>query len=1120
MKSYDHKKIEKKWQRQWQTDGAYKTDTDTSKPKYYVLDMFPYPSGAGLHVGHPKGYIASDIVARKKRMEGYRVLHPMGWDAFGLPAENYAIKTGTPPQQTTDESIKTFKSQISNLSLSYDWDREIGSHRPDYYRWTQWLFTKFFEKGLVYKKKALVNWDPVDQTVLANEQVLPDGTAERSGAVVEKKDLEQWFYKITDYADELADSLDIIDWPESTKVNQRNWIGRSEGAEIDFGLKMGKPMKYVFLHGYKSHADRPRHKWYREQLEALGHSVVIPELPNTDEPDEGEQVSAALNAAELDENTILVGHSLGGIVAMKALLKSGKKIAGLVLVAPAMGPSKDNAPKPFHSTFTWDIDHEAIQKQTQYRVVLSDLQEVHRVNYLQDLSEKLEAKLIETKAEAAHFTADKEPDVLMWMRPTIRVFTTRPDTLYGATYLVLAPEHPWVTLALGHNTVLKNNDEVAAYVEASKKKTDIDRLSTDKEKTGVRLEGVEAVNPANGEKIPLYVADYVLAHYGTGAIMAVPAHDERDMAFARKYDLPISQVVMPVYGSEDKRPDAVFRETINAVVRHDDGRLLFLKWKDYKWVTNVIGGVEQGETLERAAIREVLEETGYRVRPVFVSPIAIESHFYADHKKEWRSRLDTPILMELESDQKGPLSEAERAQHDTAWMTYEEALAHGLFHNNKLALDLALGKISAYSAPLYGEGQVLVNSEEFNGMSVEEGRKAITEKYGRIKKTYKMRDWLISRQRYWGTPIPIVYDPEGKAHAIPEEHLPWLLPTDVEYLPKGTSPLGSSQELKKRTERIFGKGWTSEIDTMDTFACSSWYFFRFADPHNDKEFTSKQALEDWLPVDLYIGGAEHTVLHLLYARFYTKSLRDMGYLNFNEPFLKLRHQGLIMAEDGRKMSKRYGNVINPDDIVESYGADTLRVYEMFMGPFQDSIAWNTQSMIGSRRFLERAWRLADKLAEAPDESHERLLHRTIKKVGEDIDAFKFNTAISTLMIFVNESEKKGVTTDQYGRFLQMLAPFAPHLAEERWHDIGHIESILSFPMPAYDEDMLEEDTVTIAIQINGKTRGEVSLPMGTGKAETEAAAASAVEARLLGKKVTRIIVVPNKLVNFVIQSED
>lgn len=1120
MKSYDHKKIERKWQNKWAEEGLYKTEEDSSKSKYYALDMFPYPSGAGLHVGHPKGYIASDIVSRKKRMEGYRVLHPMGWDAFGLPAENYAIKTGTPPQQTTDESIATFKSQISNLALSYDWDREIGSHRPDYYRWTQWLFTKFFEKGLVYKKKALVNWDPVDQTVLANEQVLPDGTAERSGAVVEKKDLEQWFYKITDYADELIDKLDTVDWPESTKINQRNWIGRSEGAEIDFPLYLGQTFKFVILHGFQSGPDRPRWVWAKQKLEEMGHEVIIPALPNPDEPTEEEWVKAALDATTYDERTILVGHSLGAVAALKVLEKLGSPIARLVTVGGFISKDFKDNPRPFEKTFEWKFDGNTIRSNVKSITILHDPRD-YAVSEAQaaELSTLLKTPLTYGQSNEPHFTGETEPDVVMWLRPTIRVFTTRPDTLFGATYIVLSPEHPWVTLALGHKTVLKNNQEVQKYVDAAKKKTDIDRLATDKEKTGVLLEGVQAVNPATGEKIPMYVADYVLAHYGTGAIMAVPAHDDRDLEFARKYNLPVKQVVMPVFGAQDKRPDAVFRETVNAVVRNEDGKYLFLKWKEYKWVTNVIGGIEEGETVEDAAIREVQEETGYRTKPLYISPTAIESHFYAEHKKEWRSRLDTPVLLELESDQKGPLSEEERGKHDTFWMTYEEAMQSGLFGNNKLALDLAIGKMASYTDATYGEDQVLVNSGDFNGMTVENAKKAITEKFGRTKKTYKLRDWLISRQRYWGAPIPIVYDPEGKPHAIPEEHLPWLLPTDVEYLPKGTSPLGSSKELIERTERIFGKGWKPEIDTMDTFACSSWYFFRFADPHNDKEFASKEALASWLPVDLYIGGAEHTVLHLMYARFFTKALRDMGYVNFDEPFLKLRHQGLIMAEDGRKMSKRYGNVINPDDIVESYGADTLRVYEMFMGPFQDSIAWNTQSMIGSRRFLERAWRLQEKLQDAADEGVERLLHRTIKKVWEDIETFKFNTAISTLMIFVNESEKKGIAKDQYSRFLQLLAPFAPHIAEELWYVIGNTESILKAKTPVYDESMLEDDTVVIAIQINGKMRADVPVPTDSTKEATEAAAREAVAARLEGKTIVRTVVVPKKLVNFVLESE-
>lgn len=965
MSVYDHKKIEKKWQKEWENLRAYSTDSDASKDSYYVLDMFPYPSGAGLHVGHPKGYIASDVIARKKRMEGKRVLHPMGWDAFGLPAENYAIKTGTPPQQTTDASIATFKNQISNLALSYDWDREIASHRPDYYKWTQWLFTKFFEKGLVYKKRALVNWDPVDQTVLANEQVLADGTAERSGVVVEKKELEQWFYKITDYADELIDKLDTVDWPESTKINQRNWIGRSEGAEIDFYLNLGN-----------------------------------------------EEINARTDSA-------------------------GKR---------------------------------------------------------------------------AHIT----------------VFTTRPDTLYGATYLVLAPEHPWVKLALGHKTVLKNNDDVQKYVDAAGKKSDIERQANQKDKTGVVLEGVSAINPATGENIQMYVADYVLGHYGTGAIMAVPAHDERDYEFAKKFDLPIRTVVEPMFvgntGEGAVRPDMPFvkREAVCAVVRNPkDDTYLCISWKGVHMHGLVTGGIDSGEDIVEAAKREIREETGYKnLRHVEVPQMTINTKFYHRVKKENRWAHFHFVFLEIENDERDPVEEGEAALHEVLWLKKGELRQFFTVFEGEYVADF----IENGFRPFTGTG-ILVNSGEYDGQESSEARSLMAERYGRIKNTYRLRDWLISRQRYWGAPIPIVYDLEGNPHAIPEEHLPWLLPTDVEYLPKGTSPLGSSKELLERTERVFGKGWRPEIDTMDTFACSSWYFFRFADPHNEHVFASPEALKEWLPVDLYIGGAEHTVLHLLYARFFTKALRDMGYLDFDEPFLKLRHQGLIVAEDGRKMSKRYGNVINPDDIVETYGADTLRVYEMFMGPFQDSIAWNTQSMIGARRFLERTWRAADYLVEDgsgdPQKRRvvDRVLHASIKKIGEDIESFKFNTAVSQLMILLNAIEgEKQIEKSQWTAFLKLLAPFAPHIAEELWSSAGHEELIQKSGWPQYSEANLEDDTVTIGIQINGKTRGEVQVPATADKDATEAAARDAIAARLEGQKVARVIVVPKRLVNFVLES--
>src|SRR3989338_1322482 len=753
-------------------------------------------------------------------MCGFNVLHPMGWDAFGLPAENYAIKTSVPPQETTDKSIENFRKQIKALGLSYDWSREVGTHNPDYYRWTQWLFTKFFERGLVYKKKALVNWDPVDQTVLANEQVLPDGTAERSGAKVEKRDLEQWFFKITDYADELADSLDKVDWPESTKINQRNWIGRSEGAELEFRIK---------------------------------------------------------------------NYELG-----------------------------------------------------------------------------------------------------------IKVFTTRPDTLFGATYLVLAPEHQEIT---NLKSQITNWDEVEKYINEAKNKSDIDRSAEGKEKTGIELKGVRAINPANQEEIPVWVADYVLGHYGTGAIMAVPAHDDRDLQFAIEKNLKIRAVIA--------------QATIQEL-------------QDPRVVVTLSAGIEKS---------------------------CRESRFAST-----------------------------------------------------------------------GAG-ILINSGEFDGLSSEEAKKKITEAVGgTMKKTYRLRDWLISRQRYWGAPIPIVYDPEGVAHAVSEEHLPWMLPTDVEFKPTGTSPLGQSKELSDRTERIFGKGWKPEIDTMDTFACSSWYYIAYvmgesikAQVSMSKQISSKEVqnkFKYWLPVDLYVGGAEHTVLHLLYARFFTKALRDLGYLAFDEPFLKLRHQGTILAEDSRKMSKRWGNVINPDDMIERFGADALRLYEMFMGPLEAMKPWNTSNIAGVRRFLERVWRLEGQTLKSPElrSDLDVLLNQTIKKVGDDIETLKMNTAVSALMILLNAFEKYGTAPLYlYGTFLQLLAPFAPHIA----HELAERSQTDLNKWPLFDESKLASATVTIAVQVNGKVRGSIQLDAKVSEEEALAAARAAVGKWLTGPE-KKAVYIPGRIVSLVV----
>jgi len=929
---YDHRGIEAKWQKAWQESGAFAAPTDSGDKKLYVLDMFPYPSGDGLHVGHVEGYTATDIYSRFKRMQGYNVLHPMGWDAFGLPAENYAIKTGVPPQETTDKAINTFRKQIQSLGLSYDWSREVAAHTPEYYKWTQWFFLFLYKNGLAYKRMAKVNWCPKDQTVLANEQTVSEsgekGVCVRCGTKVVQKDLEQWFFKITEFADALHDDLDQVDWPESTKINQRNWIGRSEGAEIEFA------------------------------------------------------------------------------------------IAGA--------------------------------------------------------SEK------------------------------IKVFTTRPDTLFGATYMVLAPEHPLVQTFKGS---VENWAEIEKYIEETKNKTDIDRASEGREKTGVTLEGIKAINPANNDEIPVYIADYVMGNYGTGAIMAVPAHDERDYEFAKKFGIPVREVVMPHIIDKNNPPmpgkQSKTRRNVHAVVRDPKtGLFLILRSQKFNWDTVVIGGIEEGESAEEAARREIREETGYTdITLVGTLGGTVMAEYFAKHKDENRVSLTEGLYFELASD-----AQVERTDPDVGEVLWVPAkdFVPGTMVNAELPLWLE--RLKNFDAPYSGDG-VLVNSGEFSGLTTEEAKKKIAgHAGGKMVKTYRLRDWLISRQRYWGAPIPVVYDPQGQAHPVPEEHLPWMLPTDVEFKPTGTSPLGQSKELLERTERIFGPGWRPEIDTMDTFVCSSWYYYRFADPKNAAEFAGKDALKNWLPVDLYMGGAEHTVLHLLYARFFTKALQSRGHIAFGEPFLKLRHQGIILAEDSTKMSKSKGNVINPDDVVAQYGADTLRLYEMFMGPIESMKPWSTKNISGVRRFLEKVWRLE------PIDAAELVMDPTIKKVTDDLEGLKFNTAISALMIALKELEDAGTPKDSYAVFLRLLHPLAPHLT----HELAEQHGITLGAWPAYDEAKLVADTATIAVQVNGKVRGTIVVGMSATETEVLAAARAQVGKWLEGKAEQKALYIPGKIVTFVV----
>ncbi|HEG8985617.1 TPA: leucine--tRNA ligase [Staphylococcus aureus] len=803
MLNYNHNQIEKKWQDYWDENKTFKTNDNLGQKKFYALDMFPYPSGAGLHVGHPEGYTATDIISRYKRMQGYNVLHPMGWDAFGLPAEQYALDTGNDPREFTKKNIQTFKRQIKELGFSYDWDREVNTTDPEYYKWTQWIFIQLYNKGLAYVDEVAVNWCPALGTVLSNEEVI-DGVSERGGHPVYRKPMKQWVLKITEYADQLLADLDDLDWPESLKDMQRNWIGRSEGAKVSF-----------------------------------------------------------------------------------------------------------------------DVDN------------------------------------TEGKVE---------------------VFTTRPDTIYGASFLVLSPEHALVNSI----TTDEYKEKVKAYQTEASKKSDLERTDLAKDKSGV-FTGAYATNPLSGEKVQIWIADYVLSTYGTGAIMAVPAHDDRDYEFAKKFDLPIIEVI-------------------------------------------------EGGNVEEAAYT--------------------------------------------------------------------------------------------------GEGKH-INSGELDGL---ENEAAITKAIqlleqkgaGEMKVNYKLRDWLFSRQRYWGEPIPVIHWEDGTMTTVPEEELPLLLPETDEIKPSGTgeSPLANIDSFVNVVDEKTGMKGRRETNTMPQWAGSCWYYLRYIDPKNENMLADPEKLKHWLPVDLYIGGVEHAVLHLLYARFWHKVLYDLAIVPTKEPFQKLFNQGMILGEGNEKMSKSKGNVINPDDIVQSHGADTLRLYEMFMGPLDAAIAWSEKGLDGSRRFLDRVWRLmvnedgtlSSKIVTTNNKSLDKVYNQTVKKVTEDFETLGFNTAISQLMVFINECYKVDEVYKPYIEgFVKMLAPIAPHIGEELWSKLGHEESITYQPWPTYDEALLVDDEVEIVVQVNGKLRAKIKIAKDTSKEEMQEIALSNdnVKASIEGKDIMKVIAVPQKLVNIV-----
>ncbi len=943
-KKFDSGEIEKKWHARWGESGIHTTgDRDHTKEKEYLLVEWPYPSG-NLHIGHWYAFAVPDIYARFKRMSGTQVLFPMGFDAFGLPAENAAIKRGLDPKNWTYENMAYMRQQLESMGNMFSWDKTTSSTDPEYYAWTQWMFTKFFENDIAYRGKGIVNWCPGCNTVIANEQVLADGTCERSGDTIEKKEMPQWMLRITKYADRLTDDLATLSWPEHIKEAQRQWIGRSRGAEIDFTLSTG-----------------------------------------------------------------------------------------------------DN----------------------------------------------------------------------------VTVFTTRPDTLYGVTYLVLAPEHP---LVAQNEANITNYADVAAYVATAKQKDEQDRLDATKEKTGVKLEGITATNPANREVIPVFVADYVLGGYGTGAIMAVPAHDERDFEFATKFGIPIVQVVVPCADDTNNPPQPQFTEVKrDTVIVHlkdvSTGKYALLNWHGTLEgiTTAIMGGVEPGQTPAEAALAEIAEEaalTGVKITNALRWITA--ARYCASHKQQNRCAHTYAFTAEIDNlQQQGDIPESEQKIHSLVWVE-EAKVLHTLTPDHQKYVWQLLQQETALTGAGY-----LMNSAEFDGMDSEEAKEKIVEKVGgRMASTYRLRDWSIGRQRYWGVPIPIVYSPEGVAHPVPKEHLPWLLPEDVDFTPTGVAPLAKSEALKKRTEEIFGAGWTPEVETMDTFVDSSWYFLRYLDNKNADSLSSLERQKDWMPIDVYFGGAEHTTMHLLYSRFWQKALFDLGLVTQSEPYKRRVNRGLILGPDGNKMSKSKGNVIDPDEQVRFVGADTVKMYLAFMGPYEgNNYPWDMGGIAGVRRFLERAYGLTEHFVEAESEEITRTLHKTLQKIASDIQEFKFNTAISAMMIFVNLAEKQGLTKASYELFIRALAPFAPHITEEIWEELGHTESVHLMKYPVADPDLARDTSVEIGVQINGKLRGSITIAPDAAEAEALAAAKAtpALTERLATGDITKIIYVPGRILNLIIK---
>ncbi len=934
--------IEKKWQNIWQENHYFEAKNNSDKPKYYILVEFPYPSGSGLHVGHVRSYSALDAMARMKRMQGYNVLFPMGWDAFGAPAEQYAIKNHIYPADAVKENIKTFKGQIQSLGMSFDWSREFSTTDPEYYKWTQWQFLQFVKKGMAYKAAKEINWCPNCKTGLSNEDAA-GGVCERCGTPVTKKLKNQWLLKMSSYADRLLDGLKDTEFEERIKVAQINWIGKSIGAEVNFQVK--------------------------------------------------------------------------------------------------------------------DTDY------------------------------------------------------------LLKVFTTRCDTLFGVTFMVISPEHELLTK---YASKIKNIEEVKEYQEQAKNKNEIERTDVTKEKTGVRLEGLMAINPVNNTEIPIYISDYVLSSYGTGAIMAVPAHDERDYDFAKKYNIPIIQVLEETTGTP-KEEETKKNSIVAIVYDRKKDQYLTINWNELGGRLFIGGTIKEGETPLECALREIKEETGYKNLTLKYTLPMINHHYYAYNKDKYFNINSTGLYFELNNYDQDSQALDNDEKFTVEWIDKSTILneVKDELHAKTFAYALTPGA-------MVGDG-IHINSEFLNGLNKEDAINKMLEflssnNLGKQATNYRLQDWIFSRQRFWGEPIPMIYCDTCGWVPVPEEDLPVLLPTVANYEPTdtGESPLANITDWVNTTCPKCGKPAQRETDTMPNWAGSSWYWLRYMDAHNDQEFVGRDALNYWGMVDYYNGGMEHATRHLLYARFWHQFLYDQGLVPTKEPFKKRVAHGMILGANGEKMSKSKGNVINPDDMVKLYGADALRCYELFIGDYEKDAAWSDNGLKGCRRFLDRVERLKERVIEGENYSSslENIIHKTIKKVTNDLATMKYNTAVSSLMILTNAyEEQENITKKDYQTLLILLNPIAPHITEELNEQIEYTTKIVETPWPSYDEAKTIDDEVTIGIQVNGKLRGEITIEPDEEEesVKTKALANENVKKHIEGKEIIKIIVIKGKIVNIVIK---